>query len=196
MLTSIFAFLPLLGRLFAVSLVCKRWRSAAVRSVTALQFRGGHLQEQLNLFPSLTSLSLEAYANYPALPTTLRSLSLTLSPPSGAPDSLSLVDSMLGRLPRLSSLSLIAVGNDTTALMSFLAQHASQLTSLSVISLFALPVISLKYPLVETLVLDVLQNPANEVDVAANFPCLANLGIRGMLSRVARLPWIGLTSIT
>lgn len=81
-LAKIFDYAPHAARLLAISPVCKRWRSAALRSIKS--FRADIVKAQkmaaiLALFPSLTDLTICRDISFFALPTTLQSLSLTKS---------------------------------------------------------------------------------------------------------------------
>lgn len=83
LLAVIFAYAPYAARLRAISLVCKRWRTAALRSskgyVAGIRRgdpRSKMLASALTLFPSLTHLDVRDKIPFFALPTTLRSLSL------------------------------------------------------------------------------------------------------------------------
>lgn len=67
-LSLVFAFTPIRARILTLSLVCKRWRVAAVRSVRHLELQGDLLQvdvvqKLIRNFPLITSVSLRYYAS-------------------------------------------------------------------------------------------------------------------------------------
>lgn len=78
MLTVIFAYTPMRPVLLSVSLVCRRWRTAALRSVTSIRVRGGgERRPPLSLFPSLTELKFSCnFREAIRLPLTIRRLAL------------------------------------------------------------------------------------------------------------------------
>lgn len=96
----IFARFPLRARLRSVACVCKRWRTAAVRTMTSFCYTGAggaHLSDVLGLLPALTHIDVRGRSESPAaLPTTLRSLDLLVDI---GQDSMNLISS--GPLPRL-----------------------------------------------------------------------------------------------
>lgn len=80
-LTIIFAYAPTRARLRALSPVCKRWRVAALRSVTSLTFYRHHvdtwdLRALHRLLPSLTDLTIAEYCPSQYVITSLRCLAL------------------------------------------------------------------------------------------------------------------------
>lgn len=140
LLCEIFSYAPQNAVLRAISPVCKRWRSAALASVTSFSFilattDAAVLGAALALLPSLTDLELDTSAGFYTLPTTLRRLkmsaryctSLGIAAARGLPTFLS------ARFPNLTELSLIG-GIDQRPLMPFLRCHASQLRRLKIIA--------------------------------------------------------------
>lgn len=110
---EIVAYAPFLARLRSISLVCKRWRAAFLRSVRHLRFSNpvldgqalrGNSQDQgqarldaaLALFPSLTSLQLCDHDLCLSPPTSLCGLSIYLKDSGG-----STLDAYFPRLTRL-----------------------------------------------------------------------------------------------
>lgn len=198
-LASIFAFLPLAARLRAVSLTCRRWRALALRSVTALTFRGTNLPRVLALFPSLASLDLRAHAEYAVLPTTLRSLTVSASVCLyRAADTRR--SALLPHLPLLTSLSIDALNKSVLSrhITALLTQFSPQLTSLEVEGPHALSVLTYPelWPLVATLHIDLTLESNHTVDLS-RFPRLTNLALHGRLSQVlSHVPAANLSSIT
>lgn len=96
----IFARFPLRARLRSVACVCKRWRTAALRTVTSFCYTGAggaRLSDVLSLLPALTHIDVRGRSESPAaLPSTLRSLDLLVDI---GQDSMNLISS--GPLPRL-----------------------------------------------------------------------------------------------
>lgn len=138
LLLVLFAPLPPLALIRSISLVCKRWRVVALRSITSFTFRGGDLLG-LSALPSLTSLDIMALGrSSSALPTTLRSLTLNLGPLGGT--SVSLLEAiLLGSTPLLTSLSISGVRSViiTNALDPFLQKTVSRLTHMQIDGLAA-----------------------------------------------------------
>lgn len=79
-LCLILSSFPVRARLRCASRVCRRWRTAALRSVTSLTFAtcaAANLGPLLQLFPSVTQLDVRRRTERPAaLPLTLRRLAL------------------------------------------------------------------------------------------------------------------------
>src|SRR3569623_617377 len=76
-LSLIFADAPFSARLRALSLVCKRWRTAALRSVKSCECYAFRWRT-FELFPLFEELHFSSSKVYVALPTTLRRLTINL----------------------------------------------------------------------------------------------------------------------
>ena len=82
LLTEIFSYAPPAARLKAISLVCKRWHTAALHAYDSLTFdsddpvAGGALASTLARLPSLARLRLNSATPHFILPTSLRELIL------------------------------------------------------------------------------------------------------------------------
>ena len=76
LLALTFSFIKLHPRLHVLSVVCKRWRQAVLRSVTHLSVGRPEQALFIGLFPSLTSLLVKAPLPEASVPTSLVSLHL------------------------------------------------------------------------------------------------------------------------
>lgn len=78
LLTEVFSYAPPAARLKAVSLVCKRWRTAALHACDTLVWRSfDRKRPELALLPSLTDLSItHGVLSHATLPASLRKLTL------------------------------------------------------------------------------------------------------------------------
>lgn len=128
LLAYAFGFTPRCARLWVISLVCKRWRTAALRSITTLLLmRPKPGPTKLALLPALAHLKLHRAIDE-ALPTSLRSLCLYGS----ATRMLHEAVSVSRRYPSLTKLALPHGCQDasTSFLLHFLRDHSTQIERL------------------------------------------------------------------
>lgn len=122
----ILSLIPRRPRLLVASLVCKRWRAAALRTVTHTHMRSRDSVRAFDLLPNLTSISFSPgflmSASAPA-----RITHLSIKPPVGPTDLLDAAP--LASLTRLTSIKLY-VSTSTPKLIALLATHASTIQSL------------------------------------------------------------------
>lgn len=151
-LALIFAYAPTRARLRALSPVCKRWRAAALRSVSSLTFYRHHadtwdLRALHRLLPSLTDLTIAEYCPSQYVITLLRRLALDEFVLLRLfDDEVAAYGSTLltATLPSLTSLSLTVSSalvvsaargspftGDDNPIVDLLATHATQLVSLT-----------------------------------------------------------------
>lgn len=141
LLTEIFSFAPRAARLKALSLVCKRWHTAALHAYDSLTFgledpvyAAGALASTLARFPSLTSLHLLSKLPHFILPTSLRKLTIRAGYNNLATGAATrgLVTFFAQKLPNLSILKLeyVPFQDQVAPMLRFLTTHCVQITHL------------------------------------------------------------------
>lgn len=140
MLAEVFAYALHAARLRAISLVCKRWRTAALRAIKSLRFdvtcSSEKMMSALSLLPSVTELVMGCEVPFSALPITLRELSLFFCflNASLAEEARGGTTVLSMHFPNLTALKLEVLPRPGTPLLSlvrFVQAHSAQITSLS-----------------------------------------------------------------
>lgn len=127
-LMVIFSYFPNRVRLRCLSFVCKRWRTAALRSVTsyiwgdyAFRREGPPFEALMKLMPSITHLTLMVPSTRFMLPDSIRSLALSDYASALAPQ----------HCPNITALSFTANHRFEVPDAAFIHRHCEQVTELT-----------------------------------------------------------------